>query len=91
VLVRGHGAGWCSIIGGEFVTRAAGVPALTGRYLLGDFCHRGIESGRVAGSAIRAVRGTGLKVSSLSSFGKDGRGRVYAISNEGPVYRIVGR
>ena len=29
-----------------------------------------------------------MHVKSLVSFGEDGRGRVYAVSLEGPVYRI---
>ena len=32
-----------------------------------------------------------LKVESLSTFGEDGRGRVYAASLNGPVYRLVNR
>jgi hypothetical protein len=37
------------------------------------------------------VRRTSLEVSSLSSFGEDAQGRVYAASLNGPVYRIVPR
>ena len=36
-------------------------------------------------------RSTGLTVSSLSSFGEDARGRVYATSLNGPVYRLSPR
>jgi hypothetical protein len=35
------------------------------------------------------VRATKLHVDGLSSFGEDARGRVYAVSNNGPVYRLV--
>ena len=37
------------------------------------------------------MRATRLHVSQLSSFGEDGRRRVYALSLDGPVYRIVPR
>jgi hypothetical protein len=37
------------------------------------------------------VRQTRLTVPSLSSFGVDARGRVYATSLDGPVYRLVPR
>jgi hypothetical protein len=37
------------------------------------------------------VRATPLHVSNLSSFGEDARGRVYATSTGGPVYRLVPR
>jgi hypothetical protein len=36
-------------------------------------------------------RSLGLQVGELASFGEDGRGRVYAVSNGGPVYRLVAR
>ena len=45
--------------------------------------------------ATRATKGKvtdrKLKVESLSSFGEDARGRVYAASLNGPVYRLVQR
>ena len=34
---------------------------------------------------------TTLRVDQLSSFGEDARGRVYAVSLSGPVYRLVAR
>jgi hypothetical protein len=37
------------------------------------------------------VRRTPLKVDSLSSFGEDARGRVYAVSLSGSVFRLVSR
>jgi len=37
------------------------------------------------------VRETNLRVAALSSFGEDARGRVYAVSLNGPVYRFVAR
>ena len=58
-----------------------------GRYVYGDFC-----DGRLRLAKLRRPRSnsrlSGLQVSSLASFGEDGRGRVYAISLEGPIYRI---
>lgn len=79
---------FCSITGG-YVIRD---PSLRGsryfgRYVYGDFC-----DGRLRLAKLRrprsASRLSGLQVSSLASFGEDGRGRVYAISLEGPIYRI---
>jgi hypothetical protein len=90
VLQRFHSAGNCSITGG-LVIRDRAVRALRGRYLFGDYCTGVIESGRVSGGRLRGVRRTGLTVSALSSFGQDGRGRAYAISLAGPVYRFVPR
>ncbi len=80
----------CSITGG-YVVRDAGVPALLGRYVYGDFCEGRLRSARLsAGSAQGDAAIPGLaKVEQLSSFGEDARGRVYVVSLSGPVYRLV--
>jgi glucose/arabinose dehydrogenase len=90
VIVRSHGAGNCSITGGVIV-RDRALAGLRGRYVFGDFCKGRIESARLSSGRARSVRRTSLKVDSLSSFGEDAQGRVYAISLNGPVYRIVPR
>jgi glucose/arabinose dehydrogenase len=90
VIVRGHDRGNCSIIGGVIV-RDPRVPALKGRYLFGDYCTGRIESARISGRRASNVRATGMKVQALDSFGLDGRGRVYVVSNAGPVYRLTSR
>ena len=62
----------------------------TGRYVFGDFCRGRIESARLRpGPRERRSATTRLRVPSLSSFGEDARGRVYATSLDGPVYRLV--
>jgi len=89
VIVRSHDDGNCSITGGVVVRdRSLG---LRGRYVFGDFCKGRVESARLSAGRARGVRSTSLKVESLSSFGEDGRGRVYVVSLSGPVYRIVPR
>ena len=65
--------------------------ALRGRYVFGDFCRGRIESAVLSGNRARNVRTSRLEVDSLSSFGVDARGRVYATSLGGPVYRLVPR
>ena len=67
------------------------LPGLRGRYVFGDFCKGRVSSARLSTGRARGVRRTSLRVSSLSSFGEDAQGRVYATSLEGPVYRIVPR
>jgi glucose/arabinose dehydrogenase len=88
VIEHTHSAGWCSITGG-YVVRDRSVPALYGRYVYGDFCHRELRSARLRTGRVRDDRGLGLEVENLSSFGEDGRGRVYAVSLSGPVYRLA--
>jgi glucose/arabinose dehydrogenase len=92
VITHRHSAGFCSITGG-YVVRDRGVPALFGRYVYGDLCE-----GRVRAARLRPGRRTHGRVvprvrtiPSLSSFGEDARGRVYAVSLAGPVYRIAAR
>jgi len=88
VIVRSHDDGNCSITGGV-VVRDPAVAGLEGRYVFGDFCRGRIESARLGSRGAFGVRESNLRVSSLSSFGQDARGRVYAVSLEGPVYRFV--
>ena len=87
ILVYGHGEG-CSVTGGH-VVRDPSLPSMTGRYVYGDFCAGELRSFRP--TARRAVddKPVGLEVSSLSSFGEDNEGHVYAVSLDGPVYRLV--
>ena len=70
-------------------TGRMGVPALAGRYVYGDFVKGEIRSARLAAGRASDDRDTGLNVGGLSSFGEDGRGRVYAVSLYGSVYRLT--
>jgi glucose/arabinose dehydrogenase len=92
VIQRFHSGGNCSITGGV-VVRDRNLRALRGRYVFGDLCTGRVESARLRLNPPRArsVHRTGLHVSNLSSFGEDARGRVYAVSLDGPVYRLAPR
>ena len=87
VLEYDRSGGECSVTGGV-VARDPAVPDLAGRYVYGDFCAGRLRSFRIAGGRAIEDRGLGLSVASLSSFGEDARGRVYATSLDGPVYRF---
>ncbi|HEX4735741.1 MAG TPA: PQQ-dependent sugar dehydrogenase [Thermoleophilaceae bacterium] len=91
VIERSHaGDGYCSITGG-YIVRDRSVKALYGRYVYGDYCNPQLRWARLrAGRATSGGR-LGLQVPALSSFGEDGRGRVYAVSQNGPVYRFTAR
>jgi hypothetical protein len=73
------------------VVRDPSLPTLYGRYLYGDFC-----AGQLHSFTARPDREAtddrplGLQVPSLSSFGEDNAGHIYATSLEGPVYRLDG-
>ncbi|MGE5281301.1 MAG: PQQ-dependent sugar dehydrogenase [Chloroflexota bacterium] len=92
IMAYGHGrdGGSCSIIGGYVVGRG-GPAAPRGRYVYTDYC-----SGQLRSLVPHLRRAThdhrlGLHVASPTSFGEDTRGRIYVCSQDGPVYRLVGR
>jgi glucose/arabinose dehydrogenase len=90
-LVESHSRGYCSITGG-YVLRDPRLPRnWRGRYVWGDFCRGRIEWTRLRAGRRARVHQTGLSVPGLSSFGEDARGRVYATSLNGPVYRLARR
>jgi glucose/arabinose dehydrogenase len=92
VIQLTHSDGNCSVTGG-YVVRDKALPDLFGRYVYGDLCKGELRSARLApGSASgdAAIPGVG-KVEQLSSFGEDARGRIYAVSLNGPVYRFAAR
>jgi glucose/arabinose dehydrogenase len=88
VITRNHSAGWCSITGGV-VVRDPVLAGLRGRYVFGDYCKGDVLSAKLSAGHASSVRPTKLHVAGLSSFGQDARGRVYAVSLNGPVYRLV--
>jgi hypothetical protein len=73
------------------VVRDRSLKALYGRYVYGDLCKPGLRSARLSRGRARGDKPTGLRVGSLVSFGEDARGRVYAVSINGPVYRLSPR
>jgi glucose/arabinose dehydrogenase len=90
VLVARHRDGYCAIIGG-YVVRDRALGGLYGHYLFGDNCKAQINSVLLSGGHARKNHASGLSVDSLSAFGQDGAGHIYAVSLAGPVYRLVQR
>ena len=82
------GAYGCAIIGG-YVARGPGIGDLSGRYVYGDLCVGEVRSFSPAAPS-STDRYEGATVEGLNSFGEDSCGRLYAVSGEGPVYRLVG-
>ncbi len=81
------GAHGIAIIGG-YVVRDPSLPELEGRYLYGDL--NGEIRSLILSNAFASDRSENLNVGDLNSFGEDSCGRVYAVSGEGPVYRLTG-
>lgn len=86
----------CAVIGG-FVYRGKDLPGHKGSYFLADWCTGWVVSLRLqAGQAVEMVDHTpelltpaGTPLSSISSFGLDGRGELLIVSVTGHVYRVV--
>ncbi|MFL5826436.1 MAG: PQQ-dependent sugar dehydrogenase [Thermoleophilaceae bacterium] len=89
VLQKRHASGWCALIGG-YVVRDPSLRRLSGRYLYGDLCKSGIRSVRLSARGATGDRSERLVVPNLVSFGEDARGRLYAVSLDGWVYRFAG-
>jgi hypothetical protein len=82
------GAYGCAIIGG-YVARGPGMGDDFGRYLYGDLCTSAIRSFAPSAPSL-TDRSERLSVADLNSFGEDSCGRLYAVSGNGPVYRMAG-
>ena len=89
VIERSHSRdGYCSITGG-YIVRDRSLRALYGRYVYGDYCQPQLRWAKLGADGASSGGRLGLRVSALTSFGEDARGRVYALSQNGPVYRFV--
>lgn len=89
VIEKSHDDGWCSITGG-YVVRDPALTALRGQYVYADFCLGRIRAARLTAGGAQDDRQLDLpEVSSISSFGEDGRGRVYTLSLEGQISRLT--
>ena len=86
VLVYSHAHG-CSVTGG-FVYRGKAVPAARGRYFYGDYCAGTIWSFRVGKHGRASSPAVSGNVPSVSSFGVDGNGELYATSLGGTLYKL---
>jgi hypothetical protein len=84
----------CSITGG-YVVRDPSVPDLAGRYIYGDLCTGVVRSlvlhAPSPAATDRAEAALSVPpASGLISFGEDACGRVYIVTEAGPIYRVVG-
>jgi glucose/arabinose dehydrogenase len=83
--VYSHSDG-CSITGG-YVYRGSSVPAAAGRYFFGDYCSGTVWSFKAGKGRASAPAALG-KIASLTSFGQDGNGELYAVGGDGVLYAL---
>jgi glucose/arabinose dehydrogenase len=88
VIEYGQDGGACTVIGG-FVYRGQRIRGLRGAYLYGDYCAGWVRAARVRDGEVLDQRDLGLQVPSLSSFGVDASGELYALSLDGWLRRLV--
>ncbi len=79
--------GYCSIIGGYVIRDESLGSAWDGSYIYGDLCESELQRAQLAEGESTA-EGSGVAVTQLVSFGEDAQGRIYALSLNGPVYRL---
>lgn len=77
----------CSVTGG-YVYRGKARSALRGLYVFGDYCTGRVWSLRVVNGKAVGVRREPFQIPSLTSFGEDAAGELYATSHDGVVYRL---
>jgi glucose/arabinose dehydrogenase len=89
VEVYDHDDGSCSVTGG-YVYRGRAVSSAVGRYFYGDYCSGNVWSLRIAGGRAEDVRREPTRIGSLTTFGKDAAGELYAGSGNGRIYKLAG-
>jgi glucose/arabinose dehydrogenase len=88
LLAPSQDDGNCAIIGG-YVYRGRAIPALNGAYVFGDSCRSPLVGVVRDGDDVADQRDLGVEVESLTSFGEDPDGEVYAVARGGTVYRLT--
>jgi glucose/arabinose dehydrogenase len=88
VIEYGRAGGACTVIGG-FVYRGQRIRGLRGAYLYGDYCAGWVRAAQFSGGRVTTRRDLGLSIPSLSSFGADSDGELYAMSLTGDLYRMA--
>jgi glucose/arabinose dehydrogenase len=82
-----HRSGACAVTGG-YVYRGSAIPSLEGWYVFGDFCRGILQALRETPTGRVVYVISGDPIESLSSFGEDASGELYAISLAGGVFAL---
>ncbi len=81
----------CSVTGG-FVYRGQRMAAMQGRYFFADFCSGQVWSMRLVGGQVSDLVDHSNEfgtISGITSFGEDGAGELYVVSQTGTIYRLI--
>jgi glucose/arabinose dehydrogenase len=77
----------CSVTGG-LPYRGRGV-GLAGRYSYGDYCTGNVWSLKISAGKARTLRKERFRIPSVTSFGEDAAGELFAVSHGGTLYRLT--
>ena len=77
----------CAVTGG-YVYRGSKA-SLRGRYIYGDYCSGTVWSFKLSGGKATGLRRERFKIASVTSFGQDNAGELYAVSHGGTIYRLT--
>ena len=95
VFTYPHGKGRCAVTGGYVIRdpRLIGVAGrnLVGQYIFGDYCSARLFVFRPHPGKAGKGHKLRFRIPHLSSFGEDGSGRIYVVSQKGGVWRLVVR
>ena len=80
-------ANGCSVTGG-YVYRGK-TAALRGRYIYGDYCSGIVWSFKLSRGKATELRREAFRIESVTSFGEDVAGELYAVSHGGTIYRLT--
>jgi glucose/arabinose dehydrogenase len=83
-----HTSRACSVTGG-YMYRGSAIQNLAGWYVFGDYCSGAISGLQMTPDGPRVYIISGDHIASLTAFGEDAAGELYAMSLDGGVYRIV--
>ena len=83
-----HETGGCVVTGG-YVYRGKAIAGLQGAYVFADFCLGRISALVQRDGRVVDQRTFAAEAPQLASFGEDGNGELYALSLDGPVYRLA--
>ena len=81
------GTGGCAVTGG-YVYRGRAIPALTGAYVFADYCLGELHGLTQNDGEIATDRALGARAASIASFGEDGDGELYVLSDTDGLYEL---
>jgi glucose/arabinose dehydrogenase len=81
------GTDGCAVTGG-YVYRGRAIPDLTGAYVFADYCTGKVQGLTEVGGAVTTERFLDVNAANIASFGEDGAGELYVLSDTDGLFRV---